>query len=75
MCREAIGKIAAQKILRTPEDGRKAKRPRDVPAKCAEQGSASGPMQCLFATLKTVCRSLRFKETEPITQKGDARKA
>lgn len=43
MCREAVGEIAAQKILRTPEDGRKAKRPRDVPAKSALQGSVSGP--------------------------------
>lgn len=56
MCREAVGEIAAQKILRTPEDGRKAKRPRDGPAKCALQGSASGPKQCLFATLKSRLR-------------------
>lgn len=53
MCREAIGEIAAQKILRTLEDGRKAKRPRDVPAKSSLQGSASGPKQWLFATLKS----------------------
>lgn len=53
MFREAIGEIAAQKIIRTLEDGRKAKRPRDVPAKYVLQGSASGPKQCLLATLKS----------------------
>lgn len=50
VCREAVAESTAQKIHRTPEDGRKANHPRDVPTTSALQGSASGPQQCFFAT-------------------------
>ncbi|XP_077548213.1 uncharacterized protein LOC144161022 [Haemaphysalis longicornis] len=48
MCREAVAENTAQKIHRTPEDGRKANHPRDLSTTSALQGSATDPQRCFF---------------------------